>query len=63
MSKSSSIHTVANAASAACTIIIPTKDKLEFLQPCLESVLATTTASPFNVLLIDNNSEELATRK
>lgn len=40
------------------SIIIPTKDKLEFLQPCLESVLAKTSYPNYEVLVVDNQSKE-----
>lgn len=44
------------------TIIIPTKDKLELLQPCVESVLERTTYSPFEMIIVDNGSKEARTR-
>lgn len=40
------------------TIIIPTKDKLEFLQPCVESLLDKTRYDNYEVLVVDNQSCE-----
>ena len=40
------------------SIIIPTKDKVELLQACVESVLEQTTYPNFEVLIIDNGSTE-----
>lgn len=40
------------------SIIIPTKDKLEFLQPCVESLLDKTTYPDYEVLVVDNQSTD-----
>ncbi|GIX26340.1 MAG: hypothetical protein KatS3mg123_0221 [Burkholderiales bacterium] len=40
------------------SIIIPTKDKLEFLQPCVESLFAKTTYPHYEVILCDNGSSD-----
>jgi GT2 family glycosyltransferase len=40
------------------TIIVPTKDKVELLQPCVESVLAHTDYRPYEILVVDNASVE-----
>lgn len=40
-----------------CSIIIPTKDKLEYLQPCVEGVLASCAGKPIEIIVVDNNSE------
>jgi GT2 family glycosyltransferase len=45
------------------SIIIPTKDKLELLRPCVESVLERTTYEPFEILIVDNGSVESRTAK
>jgi GT2 family glycosyltransferase len=42
-------------------IIIPTKDKLELLKPCVDSILEKTTYDNYGILIIDNNSEEKET--
>ena len=43
------------------SIIVPTKDKLELLQPCIESVLERTDYDQFEILIIDNGSIEKRT--
>jgi GT2 family glycosyltransferase len=43
------------------TIIVPTRDKLDLLRPCLESVLGKTDYGNFEVLVLDNESVEQRT--
>jgi GT2 family glycosyltransferase len=43
------------------TIIIPTKDKVELLRPCVEGVLERTNYESFEVLIVDNGSVEQRT--
>jgi len=38
------------------SIIIPTRDKLEFIQPCVDSVLEKTDYPNYEILIVDNNS-------
>ncbi|MES2558582.1 MAG: glycosyltransferase family 2 protein [Bacteroidota bacterium] len=38
------------------SIIIPTKDKIEVLEKCIDSIFAKSTYLNFEVILIDNNS-------
>ena len=45
------------------SIIIPTKDGLSFLKPCIESIISKTTYEPYEILILDNNSEQLETRQ
>lgn len=40
------------------SIIIPTRDKLEYLQPCVESLLERTQYPDYEVLIVDNQSVE-----
>lgn len=40
------------------SIIIPTRDKLEFIQPCIESLFEMTDYPNFEVLLVDNQSDD-----
>ncbi len=42
------------------SIIIPTRDRVELLQPCLQSILEKTTYPHFEIILIDNGSRETA---
>jgi GT2 family glycosyltransferase len=43
------------------SIIVPTKDKLELLRPCIDSVLDRTSYPNFEVLVVDNGSVERRT--
>lgn len=43
------------------TIIIPTKDKIDLLSVCIASVLEKTTYSNYEIIVINNRSEEEAT--
>ena len=43
------------------SIIVPTKDKLELLRPCIESLLTRTSYSPIEVIVVDNGSIEKQT--
>ena len=43
------------------SIIIPTHNGLSVLRPCLESLQSSTYPGPVEVLVIDNNSNDLAT--
>ncbi len=52
-----------NAESLACSIIIPTKDKLEYLRPCIESLSRTQSQANYEILIVDNASEKPATRE
>ncbi len=45
------------------TIIIPTKDKLELLKPCIDGVLNKTAYDNFEIIIIDNQSEESETQE
>ncbi len=42
------------------SIIIPTRDLLERLQPCVESILQRTSYANYEILLIDNGSHDPA---
>ena len=43
------------------SIIIPTRDRLDLLIPCVESLLTKTTYTAFELLILDNQSEEAKT--
>ena len=45
------------------SIIIPTKDHADILERCLESIYEKTTYKNYEIILIDNNSEEEETFK
>lgn len=40
------------------SLIVPTRDKVDVLRPCIESVLKLTAYRNFEVLIVDNNSVE-----
>ena len=44
--------------SPEIAIIIPTKDKVEVLKECIESILTKTEYKHFKIFIIDNNSQE-----
>lgn len=43
------------------TVIVPTRDRLELLRPCLDSVLQLTRYPRFELLVLDNDSRDQAT--
>ncbi len=45
------------------SIIIPFRDKVNFLEKCIASILKKPAYNNFNILLIDNNSKEAVTKK
>lgn len=47
--------------SPPVSIIIPTKDRLDLLQPCVESLLKKTRYSNYEVLIVNNCSTDPAT--
>lgn len=50
-------------ATPICSLIIPTKDKLSFLKPCVESVLASNNSDLIEIIIIDNESVEAETKQ
>lgn len=44
-------------------IIIPTRDRVDLLGPCLDSIFALTDYDHYEVIVVDNNSVEAATQK
>jgi GT2 family glycosyltransferase len=45
------------------SIIVPTKDKVRLLKACVDTLLGRTSYAPFELLIVDNASEEDATRR
>jgi len=43
------------------SIIIPTKDKLNLIGPCVKSILTQSTYKKYEIIILDNNSEKLET--
>lgn len=50
------------ASKPLVSMLIPTRDKLELLKPCIESILAKTSYTNFEILILDNGSVETATK-
>ena len=42
------------------SIIVPTRDKVELLKPCLDTLLEMTSYAPFEVIVVDNGSTDHA---
>src|SRR5688500_13953606 len=40
------------------TLIIPTRNRLNVLRPCVESLLSKTTYPNFEILIVDNDSDD-----
>lgn len=40
------------------TIVIPTRDRLDLLQPCIDSILSRTRDVDFEILVVDNGSRD-----
>lgn len=43
------------------SLIIPTRNGLSYLQPCVESILQKTTYAQYEILIVDNQSDDAAT--
>ena len=43
------------------SLLIPTRDMLELLEPCVRSILAKTTYQNYEILILDNESVQAAT--
>jgi GT2 family glycosyltransferase len=44
------------------SLLIPTRDRADMLGTCIDSILARTTYRPFEILIVDNDSCDSATR-
>jgi len=51
------------SADPICSLIIPTKDKLNFLKPCIDSVLASDASDSIEIIIVDNESVEVETQQ
>lgn len=43
------------------TIVIPTRDRVDLLRPCIESIRERTTYQPYELVVVDNDSRDPAT--
>jgi GT2 family glycosyltransferase len=55
------VHYPVPSPAPLVTLIIPTRNRLNFLKPCIESLLAKTTYPRFEILIVDNGSDDPAT--
>ena len=55
------VHYPVPTPAPRVSLIIPTRNRLEFLQPFVESLLAKTTYPNFELLIVDNDSDDEAT--
>ena len=51
-----------STANARISVVIPTRDRLDLLEPCVDSLYATNDEERLDVLIVDNGSSEPATR-
>lgn len=49
-------------SSVMVSIIIPTKDAIDYLKSCVESILNLSTYVNYEIIILDNNSEEFETK-
>lgn len=49
-------------AAASITVVIPTRDRIDLLQPCIESVFSADHAERVTVVVVDNGSVEAPTK-
>ncbi|MSU48863.1 MAG: glycosyltransferase [Opitutus sp.] len=52
------VHYPVPSPAPRVTLIIPTRNRLNVLQPCIESLLAKTTYPNFDILIVDNDSDD-----
>lgn len=45
------------------SIIIPTKDNVDYLKRCVESILNKTSSAEYQIIIVDNNSEKPETHE
>lgn len=48
---------------ALVSVVIPNRDKLEYLEPCVESLFGKTAYQNFELIIVDNRSEQPETRE
>ncbi|MGI0088376.1 MAG: glycosyltransferase [Nitrosotalea sp.] len=45
------------------TIIIPTKDNVKLLKPCIESIETKPSYTNYEIIIVDNNSKKEETKR
>ena len=56
-------HHGTRSEEPSVSIIIPTRDKVELLRTCIESILKKTTYKNFEIVVVDNQSTDLRTHQ
>lgn len=51
-----------NGAGTRVTVVIPTRDRIDLLAPCVDSLYATNAGDEFEVIVVDNGSSKRETR-
>jgi GT2 family glycosyltransferase len=51
-------HIVESASNPKVTILIPTRDRVELLRDCVNSILRLTTYKNFEIFILDNDSKD-----
>ena len=57
------LHYLPPEPQPLASLIIPTRDRANLLQMCVHSILERTLYRPYEILIIDNDSKEAATRQ
>ena len=52
-----------SAVPTRVTVVIPTRDRVDLLAPCVDSLYATNAGFEFEVIVVDNGSRDPATRE
>ncbi len=52
------VHYPVPAPAPRVTLVMPTRNRLNVLKPCVESLLAKTTYPNFEILVVDNDSDD-----
>ena len=52
----------ARPSRARVTVVIPTRDRIDLLAPCVDSLYATNAEGGFDVIIVDNGSSKPETR-
>ncbi len=56
------INAVFRGGTPAVTVVVPTRDRVDLLAPCLDSLLGRTLYPQFEVVVVDNDSVEPRTQ-
>lgn len=51
-------HVIRTVAEGKTSIVIPTRDRLDLLRPCVESLLQTLAGADYELVVVDNDSTD-----